>query len=156
MREISEYKLLGYLLIGLYEKTGNSDLKYEKAKELISMSTKSVDSFETLYQLSTINSKMDILNDMMRKNVFNITKVNDKITFTQKNYEVSKFIQACYSNDKVLTFKVSSNVKNSDSNDINIYKTMYVNNMSLDLRKALDQQLNSYISKTASAKKRYQ
>lgn len=145
MREISEYKLLGYYLIKLYEKTGLDSLKFEQVKFLCESVHKKVDSAN--YVFLPIDNKTTIIKSMINRGLFKTTNINGKQSFSQiYNYEISKFVYAYYNCDGDLTFKLPKEIKENKNNNINKYKSIY-ENFSLDLLSAINGELNNYYSK---------
>lgn len=145
MREISEYKLLGYYLINIYEKTGLDSLKFEQVKFLSDSIFKKMNTAN--YVFLPIDSKNTIVKNMINRGMFRTTNINGKQSFSQiYNYEISKFIYAYYNCDGDLTFKLPKEIKENKVNNINKYKSIY-ENFSLDLLSAINFELNNYCSK---------
>ncbi len=145
MREISEYKLLGYYLIKIYEKTGLDYLKIEQVKFLSDSIFKKMNSAN--YIFLPIENKSAIVKNMINRGMFKTTNINGKQSFTQiHNYEISKFIYVYYNCDGDLTFKLPKEIKENKFNNINKYKSIY-ENFSLDLLSVINSELNNYCLK---------
>lgn len=152
---ISEYKLLGYYLLKLYETNGNDSIKYEQVKTL----TNNV--FKRLIGNSNqgytpLDAKKNIINSMIKKNIFKVNNINGKQSFTQiYNYEVSKHILAVYSCDGYLTFKLPKEIKEGDELLLNTMRKIYTNGISLQLKSALDSEIKNFIQKIYTKNKNY-
>ena len=145
MREISEYKLLGYYLLKLYEKTGVDNLKYEQVKYLSDAVLKKVNSTNSV--LIPLATKSNIVKTMISKGVFKMTSINGKTSFTQVyNYEIAKYIYVTYSCDGNLTFRLSKDIKTNDKNSLSQIKNIYTN-LNLDIISIANNELNTYFAK---------
>lgn len=145
MREISEYKLLGYYLLKLYEKTGVDNLKYEQVKYLSDAVLKKVNSTNSV--LIPLTSKSNIVKTMISKGVFKTTSINGKSSFTQiYNYEIAKYIYVTYNCDGNLTFRLPKDIKTNNKNSLSQIKNIYTN-LNLDIISIANNELNTYFAK---------
>lgn len=143
MREISEYKLLGYYLVALNEKTGISSIKYEQVKALTEKVCKRL---TTNYSLLSMNSKSNIIKTMISKGLFKVSNINGKTTFSQVyNFEIMKNIFVSYTYDGTLSFKLPPKLSVDSKQFANI-KSLYVDNVDLDLKGSINLELNSFIN----------
>lgn len=152
---ISEYKLLGYYLLKLYETNGNDSIKYEQVKSLTNnVFNRLVGNPNQGY--TPLNAKKDIINSMIKKNIFKVNNINGKQSFTQiYNYEVSKYILAVYSCDGYLTFKLPKEIKEGDEIMLNAMRKIYTNGISLQLKSSLDSEIKNFIQKIYTKNKNY-
>ncbi|MCI7002943.1 MAG: hypothetical protein MR904_01190 [Clostridia bacterium] len=145
MREISEYKLLGYYLLKLYEKTGVDNLKYEQVKYLSDAVLKKVNSTNSV--LIPLATKSNIVKTMISKGVFKTTSINGKSSFTQiYNYEIAKYIYVTYNCDGNLTFRLPKDIKTNNKNSLSQIKNIYTN-LNLDIISIANNELNTYFAK---------
>lgn len=148
MRELSEYKLLGYYLISLYDLCGLDSLKYDDIKALTENAFNRITDVNNKYILTPLNKKIDIVNAMIKKNVFKPTIINNKKSFTQiYNFEVVKNIFASYNFNGILTFKLPKEIKEGNYQYINNFRNIYSSDIGLDLRNAITTELNKFASK---------
>lgn len=146
MREISEYKLLGYYLLKLYEKTGVDNLKYEQVKYLSDAVLKKVNSTNSV--LIPLATKNNIVKTMISKGVFKTTYINGKSSFTQiYNYEIAKYIYVTYNCDGNLTFRLPKDIRTNNKNSLSQIKNIYTN-LNLDIISIANNELNTYFAKT--------
>lgn len=144
---ISEYKLLGYYLIKLYDTIGSDNIKYEHAKFLTNNVFKRLTQ-NSVYELTQISNKNELIDSMIKKNVFKTSTLNGKPTFTQiYNYEISKNILAVYSCDGNLTFKLPKEVKAGNTKLLDTLRNMYTNGISLQLQSSLNAEIKGFIQK---------
>ena len=144
---ISEYKLLGYYLIKLYDTISVDNIKYEQAKSLTNSVFKRL-SATTSFEISPIAEKRQVIDSMIKKNVFKTNNVNGKQSFTQVyNYEICKNILAVYSCDGNLTFKLPKEVKSTNTIMLDAFRKMYTNGISLQLQTALNSEIKTFIQK---------
>lgn len=154
MRDISEYKLLGYYLLNIYEKTGTDNLKYEQVKSLTEKIFKEC-VFKN-YKLLPIDSKKELIQKMISKGVFKTTIINGKQSFSQiYNYEISKYIYGVYSNDGSFTFKLPKEIKAKDMLLIQNIKKIYEANVGLDLQLAINAELNIFYKSIQQKNRNY-
>lgn len=140
MRDISEYKLLGYYLLKVYEKTGTDSLKYEQAKTITDNVFKKINNSQ--YNLLPLESKMNLIKSMINKGVFKTTVVNGNHTFTQVyNFEISKHIFVNYNNGGTLLFKLPKDIKLDNNTLLQSIKNIYENNLGLDLQQAINYEI---------------
>ena len=145
MREISEYKLLGYYLLKLYEKTGVDNLKYEQIKYLSDAVLKKVNSTNSV--LIPLATKSNIVKTMISQGVFKTTSINGKSSFTQiYNYEIAKYIYVTYNCDGNLTFRLPKDIKTNNKNSLSQIKNIYTN-LNLDIISIANNELNTYFAK---------
>lgn len=141
MRDISEYKLLGYYLLKMYEKTGADSLKYEQAKTITDNVFKKINNSQ--YNLLPLESKMNLIKSMINKGVFKTTVVNGNNTFTQVyNFEISKHIFVNYNNCGTLLFKLPKDIKLDNSTLLQSIKNIYESNLGLDLQQAINYEID--------------
>ena len=144
---ISEYKLLGYYLIKIYDTIGMDNVKYEQVKALTNSVFKRL-AGNSGHELSPIAEKRQIIDSMIKKNVFKTSNLNGKPTFTQVyNYEISKNILAVYSCDGNLTFKLPKEVKAGNATMLDILRNMYTTGISLQLQASLDAEIKTFLQK---------
>lgn len=147
MRDLSEYKLLGYYLIKFYEKNYITQIKYEQVKYLTQCIFKRLGSYNN-YHLLPIEEKMNIVKSMINKGVFNTKVINGKPTFSQKyNYEIIKYINTTYSYDGSLAFKLPKEIHEGNNNLFNLAKHMYTDGIDLGLQAAINAEINNFYSK---------
>lgn len=152
---ISEYKLLGYYLIKMYETIGTDSIKYEQVKYLTNGVFKRLAN-NISYELSPIAEKRQIIDTMIKKNVFRTSNLNGKQSFTQiYNYEITKNILAIYSCDGNLTFKLPKEIKTENCIMLNTLKTMYTNGISLQLQSALNTEIKIFTQKVNTKNRSY-
>ena len=145
MREISEYKLLGYYLLKLYEKTGVDNLKYEQVKYLSDAVLKKVNSTNSV--LIPLATKSNIVKTMISKWVFKTTSINGKSSFTQiYNYEIAKYIYVTYNCDGNLTFRLPKDIKTNNKNSLSQIKNIYTN-LNLNIISIANNEWNTYFAK---------
>lgn len=147
MNNISEYKLLGYYLITIYETNRFDNIKYDDVKKI---STNVMSKLNNEYYFSPIDSKADIVKKMISKGVFKTSKIDDKLTFKQiYNYELIKYINANYSSNGELSFKLPQDVSNSNKALLNTLKNIYLKDKAIDLnlQKTINNELRSYCIK---------
>lgn len=143
MREVSEYKLLGYYLLKLYESAGINSIKYEQVKLL---TDEICGKLNLTYNFVRMLPKKDILQKMISKGVFKTKSVNGKTTFCQiYNFEIAKNIYAVYDCDGYLTFKLPQGTGSEDK--IAYAKKIYEADLNLDLRSCINSELKKFISK---------
>lgn len=153
--DISEYKLLGYYLLKIYERTGIDSISYENVKSLTSGVFKRIGN-NSVYNLLPIEEKRQLIDSMIKKNVFRTSSINGKTTFTQVyGYEATKYISAVYSCDRSLVFKLPKNIGASDNHTIELMQKMYTADMNLQMQSSLNAEINSYIQKTLSKTRSY-
>ena len=143
MRDISEYKLLGNYLVKLYQKYGVDSIKYENAQSL----TKSVfsNSLGVNYNLLPMESKVKIIQNMINKGVFRTNLGNRILPFKQVyKFEVSNGINATYSCDKSLTFKIFESVDKDKNHAVQILESLYCKDVGLDIQKEIDRAISNY------------
>lgn len=141
MRDISEYKLLGYYLLKMYEKTGVDSLKYEQAKAITDGVFKKINNSQ--YNLLPLDNKMNLVKSMINKGVFKTTVVNGNHTFTQVyNFEISKHIFASYNNCGSLLFKLPKEIKLDNETVLQSIKKIYESNLGLDLQQAINSEID--------------
>lgn len=154
--EISEYKLLGYYLLKIFEHTNIDGLSYESVKSLTEGVFKRLGNASN-YTLLSIEGKRQIIDSMIKKNVFKTSSINGKATFSQVyNYEATKFIFAVYSCDKSLVFKLPKNIASGENSSLlDAMKSMYTSGMNLELQSALNSELKVFIQKALSKNRGY-
>ena len=145
MRDISEYKLLGNYLIKLYENYGIDSLVYEQAHSLTEKLFAN-DFIKVNYRLLPFEDKNNIVKNMINCGVFKTNHNNKIIPFKQVyNFEVSKNINAVYTCDKNLSFKINKLENNSDKNTLVLYmKNIYSKDLSLNLQNEINQIMLAY------------
>ena len=149
MRDISEYKLLGYYLLKLYEKDGVDSIKYEQAKQLTNNVFNKI-GFSN-YRLLPLDDKLAIVKSMISKGVFRTTSIGGKQSFTQVyNFEIAKMISTCYGFDGNLVFKIPKECKSSGNQVTLNYKKAYEADLNLDLLAAINKEFYSISSKNVS------
>lgn len=139
MREISEYTLLGNYLVIVSDKLGQDSIKYEVAKSLTEKVMASVNKNSQNYILLPMDSKKNIVQKMIGKGVFRTNSSNRAITFKQVfNYEIAKNINAYYSCDGNLVFKLPKTSYDEKDRTYTLIKSSYCDNLNLDLRNAIN------------------
>ncbi|MBE7074486.1 MAG: hypothetical protein E7376_00680 [Clostridiales bacterium] len=147
MRDLSEYKLLGYYLIKLYEKSETCQLKYEQVKTFTQNVFKRLGTNYN-YNFLPIDEKINIIKSMISKGMFSTKVVNGKQTFTQKyNHEIAKYIYVTYSADGNLTFKLPREIIEGNKSLLQFAKNIYSNGIDLNLQSAIQSELNTYSTK---------
>ena len=146
MREISEYKLIGYYLLKIYEKSGFNGIKYEQAKQITENVFKNISS--TNYDLKQIDTKQDIVKRMIYNGQFKTANVNGVSGFVQiRTFEIVKHIFVTYNCDGLLTFKLPKDINQKNTFLLQNIKTVYESSMNLDLKLAIDKEIYMLISK---------
>lgn len=145
MRDISEYKLLGNYLIKLYENYGVDSIGYEQAHSLTEKLFTN-DYIKVNYRLLPFEEKNSIVKNMINSGVFRTNHNNRIIPFKQVyNYDVSKNINAVYTCDKNLSFKITKQDGSVDKNVlIQQMKNIYSKDLSLNLQNEINQIMSSY------------
>ena len=142
MRDLSGYKLLGNCLVNLYEKYGVESLRYEKCEYIINHIFSRLKDVNAPYNFIPIDSKFNIVKDMISKGVFKTNASNKLVPFKQVyNYEITRGIGVVYSCDKNLTFKIPTITNYDKDVQIKDLKEMYVNGTSIEVQKLIDEQV---------------
>jgi len=147
MREISEYTLLGNYLVIVSDKLGIDTIKYETAKVITEQAISEVNKKSQSYLLLPMSKKMDIVKAMIGKGVFRTDTANKTQPFKQVyTYEVAKNIQAHYSCDGCLVFKLPKQ-KTADGDVIlPAAKETYTSSINLDLKTAINNSILNFKS----------
>ncbi len=147
MREISEYTLLGNYLVIVSDKLGVDSIKYETAKIITEQAISEVNKKSQCYLLLPMSKKIDIIKAMISKGVFRTDTSNKTQPFRQiYSYEVAKNIQANYTCDGCLTFKLPK-VKTADGDAIlPAAKAAYTSSLNLDLKTAINNSILNFKS----------
>lgn len=146
MKEISEYKLLGYYLVKLHDLARLNSLNYEQVKSITQNVFNSIDAVN--YKLLPLHEKISIVKNMINKGMFKTAVVGGKQTFVQvHNYEICKHIFANYCNDKSLVFRLPKELTSENASLLQAIKNTYEANINLELQSAIEKAIVPYLSK---------
>ena len=154
MKEIYELKLIGNILLEMYDYNKTDVISYELAKDLIESTLSKIPNFESEFTIFPIDDKNDIVKKMVSKGVFKVTTINGKRSFSQVyNYEVFKNIFAVYNASGILSFKLPKDISNEkQALLLETIRRGYSSNMDLTLQRHLREQIKQHLKKTAKSK----